>query len=475
MVACTAQLYEHQNYTGRVWKLNKTYNNVETAGLGRNWVSSYKLTGDCDDKIVMACRHDQNHSNGEDCFYLQKGQDNNDMHHRRKYWDNNWGDEIDSIVFKDVPKTGATFKYDIDQIRYTPASPGDTYCGGCRLWPQVKDRKDPKKITKRVWLDDDPENKSSQGVNPCPGAWSKYFTSGKGVRCFYKNNEQAMRDLHASKDDHPKISRMYDTIVRQFCADPENLLKSPDGTNKCRDIGNSNDLSRSYCKKGARIKPKALGGDDACDKKQINNDSLWEELATDFCKVNKGDAWCACHNASSGVCDEDESAAGCTKVMEEHNAIIDSLPPSKIGTQALKGLNVRKNCRAGVCNGTVFRPSNLNDCDLNIDLCIQEVNVAGHVVDTGINMKCEKKDIEEGGGKGEVDREETETEQLERLRKENPDSSEEEIKQMAKLENKNKKKKKKSSPLVEYWHFIAGGGSFLLMCCCMVVLVLALA
>jgi len=479
MGKCTAHLYEHHNYGGRRWNFNKTYKNVESGGLGRNWTSSYKLSGNCDNTVVMACRHDQWHSHGEDCFYMQKGRDNPTMHHRRGYWDNNWGDEIDSIVFQNVPNKPTNknqFQYDMETQRYTPASPGDTYCGGCRLWPQVKHRTDPKKIDghHRVWLDPDGDkvwHDSTNGFkNPCPGASEKYFTSGqgKGVRCIYKNDENAMKALHRRKGDHRKIGAMYDAAVLWFCGNAENMMKSPDGSKKCREIGNSNDLSRAYCKVGSRIKPKRIGGDDACDKRQINNDSLWEELATNFCKANKNDAWCACYNAASGVCDKDKTAAGCTKVMAEHDAIIKSLPSSQVGTQALKALNARKNCRAGVCNGTVFKPSQMNDCDLNIEMCVQEVNVGGHVVDTGITMKCEKGDVTKGGGKGTVERNETREQQLKRLREENPDSSEKEIQQMAKLEEKGWSKRKKM--------LIYGGGfaglSVSSLCCCLLVILL---
>ena len=64
----------------------------------------------------------------------------------------------------------------------------------------------------------------------------------------------------------------------------------------------------------------------------------------------------------------------------------------------------------------------MNDCDLNIEMCVQEVNVGGHVVDTGITMKCEKGDVTKGGGKGTVERNESRADQLARLRDENPDS-----------------------------------------------------
>jgi hypothetical protein len=97
--------------------------------------------------------------------------------------------------------------------------------------------------------------------------------------------------------------------------------------------------------------------------------------------------------------------AGCAKVREEHDAIVESLPSDELGEQARRELNNRKTCRAMVCTDAneTYKPENLPGCELNIDMCINEVNVGGHVVDTGIVQNCDK-----GGkdGKGEANDEE---------------------------------------------------------------------
>ena len=474
VMTCTVHVYQHKGYRGEHKATNRNCPDVRKCGMdfGRNRASSYRLTGNCQNVIAYACRYPLHDGGGRDCMYLKGANDN--LHHRRKYHDNNWGDEFDGIGIRGIPSANRNqFQHDMHTKRYTPASPGDRHCGGCRLWPQVKNRGAPERPGARVWMDNDVSGVGgpNTGVKtPCPGG-SAYFNSGSGIRCIYKNDENAMKALFRRKDDHPQIRRMYDRAVQWFCGNPNNLMRSPDGSKKCRQIGNGNDLARAYCKHGKRIKPKLLGGDDACDKKQINNESLWEELATNYCKANKADAWCACYNASSGRCDKDRTAAGCDKVMQEHDAIIKSLPSSQVGTQALKALNTRKNCRAGVCNGSVFRPSNLQGCDLNIEMCVQEVTVGGSVVDSGITMKCEKGDVTKGGGKGTVERNETREQQLERLRKENPDSSEEEIMQMAALEEKGWSTSKKA--------LVYGGGvtgiSFSSCCCCLIIVVIIIA
>jgi hypothetical protein len=187
------------------------------------------------------------------------------------------------------------------------------------------------------------------------------------------------------------LGTMYDTVKFKFCEDPENRNKNI-GQTTCTKIGDAAKLGRGYCQVKDRVK-----SDDTCRRDTIGS-KVYDELSANYCKRTPGDDWCACYNVYSKTCDANKGAAGCAKVAEEHDAIIESLPSNKLGEQARRELNNRKTCRANICTGSRFIPQNLPGCDLKIDMCIQEVNVAGHAVDTGINMNCDK---EEKGGKGE--------------------------------------------------------------------------
>jgi len=384
MGKCTAYLYEHDNYRGKASKgFSKTFDNVETNGWGRNWATSYKLTGDCDSTVISMCRHDQWHSKGEQCRYMQ-GKENN-LNHRRKYNDNNWNDDVDSIVVEKVPRANANqLEYNLKTKYYTPAAPNDGYCGGCRLWPEVKDRNNHKNADRDdVWLTD--ENPGHKGVRPCPGGRG-YFTSGKGIKCIYSKNDdgKSLRKLHTAikRLSNDKRVDMYDDLKYKFCAVSENRNKNV-GEGKCSAIGDAAKLSRSYCGVGTRIKT-----DDSCTK-DIVGTKIYSDLANAYCKKNPQDEWCACYNTFEKVCDTNSGAAGCAKVKEEHDAILTSLPKDKLGEQARRELNNRKTCRANICAGSQkYIPANLPGCKLDISMCIQDVSIGGHAVDTGIDVEC---------------------------------------------------------------------------------------
>lgn len=242
----------------------------------------------------------------------------------------------------------------------------------------------------------------------CPGGKHKHHggqihyqsDNFKSVhKCSYdRRNADGMKKLHsAHKNATPgergykdELGRMYDTVKFKFCEDAENRNKNI-GEAKCSKIGDTAKLGRLYCQAGDRVK-----SDDTCRRDTIGS-KVYDELSANYCKKTPADEWCACYNVYSKTCDTNKGAAGCAKVAEEHDAILESLPSDKLGEQARRELNNRKTCRANICTGARFIPQNLPGCDLKIDMCIQEVKVAGHAVDTGINMNCDKEG--KGGGK----------------------------------------------------------------------------
>lgn len=102
-MTCTVHVYEHKGYGGEHKATNRNCPDTHTCGMdfGHNRASSYRLTGNCQNHIAYACRWVLGHQNGVDCMYLKGANDN--LHHRRKYHDNNWGDEFDSIGIRSIP------------------------------------------------------------------------------------------------------------------------------------------------------------------------------------------------------------------------------------------------------------------------------------------------------------------------------------------------------------------------------------
>jgi len=69
-------------------------------------------------------------------------------------------------------------------------------------------------------------------------------------------------------------------------------------------------------------------------------------------------------------------------------------------------------CRGRVCAnaGDTYLPEQRPDCALNLDFCVQELNVGGHILDSEINMNCE---IEQDAGQqeGEIEQKQIEEEE----------------------------------------------------------------
>ena len=129
-----------------------------------------------------------------------------------------------------------------------------------------------------------------------------------------------------------------------------------------------------------------------CTRENIGKNK-YDELAGKYCDTDDGkkDEWCACYNAFSGKCSGPDALdyAGCEGVKIEHKRLIDDIPPDQLSGSVKQQLTERMHCRNNVCKITKgFKPDGADKCDLNLNLCIQDVNVAGHLVDSGVQLTC---------------------------------------------------------------------------------------
>lgn len=172
------------------------------------------------------------------------------------------------------------------------------------------------------------------------------------------------------------------------CDNPENANYVAEGR-KCRD--RKPEVVEPFCAARGRVK-----SDRTCDATAIGT-SMYERLSASFCAANKNDNWCRCYNNIVGVCETDPSAGGCSTTQVEHDLIVKDLPDSKSGTLARHALDARKHCLGRVCanSSDTYIPEQRPDCALNLDFCIQEVNIGGNLVGSGIEMDCS---IQQGGG-----------------------------------------------------------------------------
>jgi hypothetical protein len=191
------------------------------------------------------------------------------------------------------------------------------------------------------------------------------------------------------------MGAMYTDLVGKFCADSNNIFKSP-GDRTCLDITAGRALAVEYCKKGANIKG-ANGGDANCSADLTSLGDSYGTVAAEYCKTpdGRGDTFCGCHNITTGVCDKHPTAAGCAKKKATFDKLVAATPKDQ--QNLWSGM---ESCFGRVCTGTgVFIPPNANqNCDKSINVCIQDIDI-GSMTDSNFEAKCE---IDAGDGSPSV-------------------------------------------------------------------------
>jgi hypothetical protein len=378
---CKVRLYQGYKDQGVI------YDHDEDGNINHRFndhTSSY--TGTADENCMMAAftwNEGKNPTNASgvdtgDALMLKDGYENLHARHsdghgvsprdnRFRHYDN-----IDGLRFQTVPSAPASkWQYHIN----IPSQ-------------KIHDFNDPKKITKDVYHSD------NSTFNPCPGASAKYFNSKSGVRCIYPKTDTALRTLKNSTQKS-NMGAMYTDLVGKFCADSNNIFKSP-GDRTCLDITAGRALAVEYCKKGANIKG-ANGGDANCSADLTSLGDSYGTVAAKYCKTAAGraDTFCGCHNITTGVCDKHPTAAGCAKKKATFDKLVAATPKDQ--QNLWSGM---ESCFGRVCTGTgVFIPPNANqNCDKSINVCIQDIDI-GSMTDSNFEAKCE---IDAGDGSPSV-------------------------------------------------------------------------
>lgn len=224
---------------------------------------------------------------------------------------------------------------------------------------------------------------------PCPGGKMHWLNSQK-VRCFYETPReiQTLKNaLRSTRSNDPRL-RMYENIKSKFCSDPNNLEKTIEGK-KCKVWGDAEDLTRKFCSENNYNRLK--NGDNACTRTGMPNEDLFETIASEFCNANPNDSWCKCYNQVTDVCETKPDAAGCKEVDDEIDEILEDLPADGSGLLAKNEVKARRHCWARVCSNDqdAFVPRERKDCSL--DVCIQSLQVGGHLAQSDVKMKCDIK------------------------------------------------------------------------------------
>jgi len=138
----------------------------------------------------------------------------------------------------------------------------------------------------------------------------------------------------------------------------------------------------------------------ACSTESLGKEA-YERIAAAYCEDadlgGPGDDFCACYNAYKGKCNRTDARefAGCSGVNQKHNELLSDLPDTLSGG-ARQQLEERKFCRNNVCtSGTRFKPSGSDACEMNLQVCIPDINIRGNLQDVGINVVCDQ-DMNDG-------------------------------------------------------------------------------
>ena len=388
---------------------------------------------------------------------------------RRRWNEPNWNDDTESIRVERIPSANANeLEYDINVLRYTPSSPGDNHCGGCRWWPEVKNTGDPKNADRDdvllvdlgesgSWQDNKGDEKTGR---PCPGG-KGYFQSNTGVRCIYQKNignslevlDRTIKDQGITSDPRQP---MYDSLKNDICSKSENLNTVVTKDQKtCKDWDTSKALAREWCEKEDNIVDDTLN---LCTTAHLGTD-IYNTLASQYCVSNPDKEFCKCYNVVNyeTVCANRPTSAGCAKAKEAYDKYVEYEIPDP---------NVWLPC-GDACSGVNnYRPPGHDDgCGGTIAACIQniEVGAAHDEINAACNIDASSglttggsggsNDSGSSGGSTSVPLSTTQTSDLEKT-----------VAEMKKEDEEDKKTNKKL--------LIGGGGAIVSSISCIILIVI---
>ena len=237
----------------------------------------------------------------------------------------------------------------------------------------------------------------------CHGAASKMEKSaGDRYRCYYNDDDaEGIRTAHVHRTETTYDGNAFARARAKFCALEKNVFKNV-GSGKCSDLDDDNALKKGYCSRGDRIKT-----DPSCTEDNLGT-TLRKQLIDSYCDGDgKVDGWCGCIHAKKGRCDKANASdyAGCDTVNQAHNDLLDDIPDSSLSGGVRQQLKERKHCRAKICDDPDRHVPEgaVDNCALNLQVCVQDVKVAGHLIDSGIEVKCEQQqEVTTSGQDGET-------------------------------------------------------------------------
>ena len=144
---------------------------------------------------------------------------------------------------------------------------------------------------------------------------------------------------------------------------------------------------------------------------------------------NKMDERCSCYNVIERDCEEDPTIPGCKEGLKYVEDTLSNIPDTGGPHKAVARLELMRRlyCPGKVCVGQdKFKPPIMDDlrktspCGFNLNICLQNTEV-DTAVDTEVFSKCEINENFMGVDPWELDFEEDEADDIERLKQEHKD------------------------------------------------------
>jgi len=147
-----------------------------------------------------------------------------------------------------------------------------------------------------------------------------------------------------------------------------------------------------------------------------------------FCSqdINKFDERCSCYNVIERDCEKEPDIPGCKEALEYVDSVVSIIPETQGPHKAVArlGLMERLYCPGRVCVGeNKYKPPIIDDlrktapCGFNLDMCVQNTKI-DTALDTEVKTECKINENFIGTDPWELEFEEDEKEDVERLESE---------------------------------------------------------
>jgi hypothetical protein len=187
-----------------------------------------------------------------------------------------------------------------------------------------------------------------------------------------------------------------------------------------------------------------------------------------FCSqdINKFDERCSCYNVIERDCEKESDIPGCKEALEYVDSVVSVIPETQGPHKAVArlGLMQRLYCPGRVCVGeNKYKPPIIDDlrktapCGFNLDMCVQNTQI-DTALDTEVKTECKINENFIGTDPWELDFEEDEKDDIERLKKQQEDRIE-----LRKLELDAKKKENEEKQKLYKLYTYGGVGIFILL------------